>query len=433
MARGYADTMGDERNWAGNLLYRASSIEHPESIDELRGLLTARGSVRVLGSRHCFNDIADTTGSLIALDRMPQVIDISPARDSVRVSGGLRYGDIAPVLEEQGLALANLASLPHISVAGAVATGTHGSGDATGSLASAVRAVTVMTASGEVRSLVRGDDGFDGAVVALGALGAVIDLTLDVEPSYQVAQHVFEHPSWDAILRDLGAVTGVGTSVSIFSTWQRTDVADQIWIKQRVPATRADAAERRAAREALAVSLAAAPAEGKRHPIIGVDPEACTEQEGVAGPWFQRLPHFKLEFTPSAGAEIQSEYLVPRDDAVAAIEAVRSLADRIAPLLLVNEIRTVRADDLWLSSSYGTDAVGLHFTWKPEEAAVRELLPTIEAALPASARPHWGKVFTLDGAEVRSRYPRWDDFAALVAKHDPERRLVNDYLERLGL
>ena len=112
---------------------------------------------------------------------------------------------------------------------------------------------------------------------------------------------------------------------------------------------------------------------------------------------------------------------------------MRSLADRIAPLLLVNEIRTVRADDLWLSSSYGTDAVGLHFTWKPDEVAVRELLPTIEAALPASARPHWGKVFTLDGAETRSRYPRWDDFAALVAQHDPQRRFVNEYLERLGL
>ncbi|MFT4260459.1 D-arabinono-1,4-lactone oxidase [Microbacterium sp.] len=422
-----------ERNWAGNLVYRASAAPHPESVEDLRALFGRGGPVRMLGSRHCFNDIADTTGSLIALDRMPQIFEVSPERDAVRVSGGLRYGDIAPLLEEQGLALANLASLPHISVAGAVATGTHGSGDGIGSLASAVRAITLMTAAGETVSLARGDEGFAGAVVSLGALGAVVDLTLDVEPSYQVAQHVLEHPSWAAILADLDAVTGAGTSVSVFSTWQRTDVADQIWIKQRVPQTRADAAERRSAREDLVASLGATAAEGKRHPILGVDPEACTEQEGVAGPWYQRLPHFKLEFTPSAGAEIQSEYLVPRVDAVAAVEAVRSLADRIAPLLLVNEIRTVRADDLWLSSSSGTDAVGLHFTWKPDEAAVRALLPEIEQALPASARPHWGKVFTLDGAEVRSRYPRWDDFAALAATYDPERRFVNPYLERLGL
>ncbi|MFY9713794.1 MAG: D-arabinono-1,4-lactone oxidase [Microbacterium sp.] len=425
--------MSIERNWAGNLEYRAAEVSHPESVDELRALIAAAGPVRILGTRHCFNDIADTAGALLALDRMPTVYEVSAARDSVRVSGGLRYGDIASRLEDDGLALANLASLPHISVAGAVATGTHGSGDGIGALSSAVRGLSILTASGEIRTLARGDAGFDGAVVSLGALGAVLEVTLDVEPTYQIAQHVFEHPSWEAILADLGAVTGAGTSVSIFSMWQRTDVADQIWIKQRISATRADARAQQSRRDELAARLGAAPADGKRHPILGVDPEACTEQGGVAGPWFQRLPHFKLEFTPSAGEELQSEYLVPRADAVAAIEAVRSLADRIAPLLLVNEIRTVRGDDLWLSSSYGTDAVGLHFTWRPDEAAVRELLPVLEAALPASARPHWGKVFTLDGAEVRSRYPRWDDFAALAASFDPERRFVNEYLERLGL
>ena len=419
--------MGIERNWAGNLAYRASRVEHPSSTDELSALFAQGGPVRMLGSRHCFNDIADTDGLLVALDRMPAVFEVNDERDAVTVSGALRYGDIAPRLEAEGLALANLASLPHISVAGAVLTGTHGSGDAIGSLASAVRALTIVTPAGETRTLQRGDADFEGAVVSLGALGAVVDLTLDVEPTYEVAQHVFEHPDWDAILRDFDDVTGAGTSVSIFSTWQHTDVADQIWVKQRLP----EAHE--TARESLFERLGAAAAVGKRHPILGVDPVACTEQLGVAGPWFERLAHFKLEFTPSAGAEIQSEYLVPRGDAVAAIQAVRQLAGQIAPLLLVNEIRTVRADDLWLSSSYGTDAVGIHFTWKPEEAAVRELLPVIEAALPPTARPHWGKVFTLDGAEVRSRYPRFDDFAALAARFDPERRLVNPYLERLGL
>ncbi|MFJ4254571.1 D-arabinono-1,4-lactone oxidase [Microbacterium sp. NPDC090003] len=419
--------MGNERNWAGNLTYRASRVEHPASIDELRALLSQGGMVRMLGSRHCFNDIADTDGVLIALDRLPAVFEVSPERDAVRVAGGLRYGDIAPLLAAEGLALANLASLPHISLAGAVATGTHGSGDAIGSLASAVRALTIVTPAGETRELHRSDAEFDGAVVSLGALGAIVDLTLDVEPTYDVAQHVFEHPSWDAILTDLEAVTGIGTSVSIFSTWQHTDVADQIWVKQRLPEAR------EAARESLFESLGAEAAASKRHPILGVDPVACTEQLGVPGPWFERLAHFKLEFTPSAGAEIQSEYLVPRADAVTAIQAVRSLAGQIAPLLLVNEIRTVKADDLWLSPSYGTDAVGIHFTWRPDEAAVRAFLPTLEAALPPTARPHWGKVFTLDATEVRERYPRFDDFDALAARFDPERRLVNGFLERLGL
>ncbi|MFB4350644.1 FAD-binding protein [Microbacterium sp. CR_7] len=416
-----------ERNWAGNVAYRASRIEHPSSIDELQGLVAQGGPIRMLGSRHCFNDIADTDGVLVALDRMPAVIEVNEARDAVRVSGGLRYGDLAPRLVAEGLALANLASLPHISVAGAVATGTHGSGDAIGSLASAVRALTIVTPSGDVRTLRRGEPDFDGAVVSLGALGAVVDLTLDVEPTYDVAQHVFEHPSWDAILADFDDVTGVGTSVSIFSTWQHTDQADQMWVKQRLPEarelTRADLFDR----------LGGESATTKRHPILGVDPVACTEQLGVPGPWSERLPHFKLEFTPSAGAEIQSEYLVPRSDAVAAIQAVRTLAGQITPLLLVNEIRTVAADELWLSSSHGTDAVGIHFTWKPDEAAVRAFLPTLEAALPATARPHWGKVSTLDGAEMRSRYPRWADFADLAARMDPQRRLVNPYLEHLGL
>ncbi|CAH0240139.1 putative xylitol oxidase [Microbacterium oxydans] len=419
--------MTTEHNWAGNLTYRASTIAHPESVDELRGLLAQGGPVRMLGSRHCFNDIADTDGVLIALDRLPRVFEIDPTRTAVRVSGAARYGDIAPLLDAEGLALANLASLPHISIAGAIATGTHGSGDAIGSLASAVRGLTILTPAGETRTLERGDDDFDGAVVSLGALGAVLDVTLDVEPTYEVAQHVFEHPSWDAVLADFDEVTSIGTSVSLFSTWERTDFVDQIWVKQRQPEAR------EAARESLFERLGAEPATSKRHPILGVDPIACTEQLGVAGPWFERLAHFKLEFTPSAGAEIQTEYLVPRADAVAAIQAVRTLAGQIAPLLLVNEIRTVRSDDLWLSSSNGTDAVGIHFTWKPEEEAVRALLPTIEAALPETARPHWGKVFTLDGAETRSRYPRWDDFAALAARFDPERRLVNPYLERLGL
>jgi len=413
-----------ERNWAGNLTYRAASVSHPESIDELRSAM-ATGPIRMLGSRHSFNGIADTDGALVALDRMPRVIEISEARDSVRVSGGLRYGDVAPALEQEGLQLENLASLPHISVAGAVATGTHGSGDGIGTLAAAVRAVTIVTPAGDIRRLARGDEGFDGAVVSLGALGAVVDLTLDVGPAAPYAQRVYEAPAWDAVLADLGAVTGAGTSVSIFTTWARTDAADQIWVKQRGAGdARLDAAMAR---------VGAVPAVTKRHPIIGVGAEAATDQFGAPGPWYERLPHFQLAFAPSAGAEIQSEYLVPRTDAVAAIEAVRSLAGTIAPHLLVNEIRTMRADDLWLSPAQGADAVGLHFTWKPDAEVLGRVLPVLEAALPSSARPHWGKVSTLPGDEVRRRFPRWADFAALAAEFDPERRLVNDHLAALGL
>nr|WP_136706806.1 D-arabinono-1,4-lactone oxidase [Agromyces sp. H66] len=419
----------DRRNWAGNLAYRAARVVHPTSIGELRRILAEGGPIRYLGTRHTFNDLADTDGTLIATDRLPTHVDTGSAEGVVRLTGGLRYGDLAPRLHERGLALANLASLPHISAAGAIATGTHGSGDRIGSLATAVRAIGFLTPDGEHRLLQRGDDDFAGAVVHLGAFGLVTALELEVEPTYDVAQTVFEGPGWDAILDDLDAVTSLGTSVSIFTTWARTDVADQLWVKQRLPIDGDAAAQRRAVVARLGARAATVP----RHPIIGLPADACTTQLGAPGPWHERLPHFRLEFTPSAGEELQSEYLVPRVDAVAAIEAVRSLAGRIAPLLQVCEVRTVRADDLRLSPAYGTDVVAVHFTWKPDQPAVMALLPDLEAALPVTARPHWGKLFTLPGEELRRRYPRFDDFAALRARFDPEGRLRNAFLTRLGL
>ena len=415
-------------NWAGNLSYRASRVVRPTSIDELREVLTGRGPFRVLGSRHSFNDIADTEGTLIEAEGLPVEIDTSSAPGAVRISGSPRYGELAPALHARGLALGNLASLPHISVAGAVATGTHGSGDRIGSLASAVRAITMVTATGESRTLERGDADFEGAVVNLGALGVVTGLELDVEPTYDVAQTVYERPAWDALLAEYDAVTALGSSVSIFTTWARTDLADQLWVKRRVP-IETDAA---ASAELLA-RLGATAATVARHPLPGIAADACTTQLGEAGPWHERLPHFRLDFTPSAGEELQSEYLVPRVDAIAALEAVRRLAERIAPLLQVCEVRSVRADDLWLSPAFGADVVGIHFTWKREQAAVESLLPTIEAALPESARPHWGKVFTLAADELQQRYPRWAEFAALRERFDPEGRFRNAYTARLGL
>ncbi len=415
-------------NWAGNLAYAARELIAPRSLDELADALTRAGDaghrVRVLGSRHSFNDIADTDGVLISLAQLSGD-DGGAARpeldgEIVRVPGGMRYGELAPWLHARGRALANLASLPHISVAGAVATGTHGSGRRIGSLASQVEAVELVTASGERRRLARGDADFPGAVVSLGALGVTTAVELRTEPTYDIAQTVYEGARWDAVLAEFDALRAAGDSVSLFTTWRDPDRIDQVWVK-----TRGAAPDLR--------GLGATPADGPRHPLPGIDPEPCTAQGGAPGPWFDRLPHFRLGFTPSAGAELQSEYLVPWADGAAAVAAVRALAGRIAPLLQVCEVRTIAADDLWLSSSYGTAAVGIHFTWHPDEAAARELLPDLEAALPQSARPHWGKLSELPGADITARYPRWADFAALRARLDPERRFVNGFLERLGL
>ncbi|KJL33812.1 D-arabinono-1,4-lactone oxidase [Microbacterium azadirachtae] len=410
-------------NWAGNLHYAAAGIAHPRSREELHDVLSSPGGLRPLGSRHSFNTIADTTGTLVDLSAMPAVIE-QAAPDAVRVSGGMRYGELGAELHRRGLALANLASLPHISVAGAVSTGTHGSGDRIGSLAAAVRAVTIAGPDGE-RAFRRGDADFAGAIVSLGALGVMVELELDVEPTYEVAQTVHEGPRWDDVLAEFDRVTALGTSVSVFSRWVDRERADQLWVKNRVGGSALD--------QALLDRLGATPATVQRHPILGAPAEACTPQLGESGPWHERLPHFRLDFTPSAGEELQSEYLVPRRDAVRALEAIRELADRIAPLLLVNEVRTVAADDLWLSPSYGEGAVALHFTWRRDQPAVEALLPEIEAALPDTARPHWGKLSRLDPGEIRRRFPRWSDFAALAARMDPAARFRNAYLERLGL
>ncbi|GGF33127.1 xylitol oxidase [Microbacterium sorbitolivorans] len=414
--------MTQERNWAENFTYSAERVARPQSTDELRDVIRGGGQIRAIGSRHCFNDIADTTGTLISLAELPREIEVTG--DSVKFSGGLRYGDIAPVLQEHGRALANLASLPHISVAGAIATGTHGSGDKLGSLATAVRSITFVTSEGDEVVFEGTDTDFGGAPVHLGALGIVTELELATEPSYDIAQHTFDGPRWADVLSDYDAVTGLGDSVSLFTTWRDTERADQLWVK-----TRGNGVDER-----VVSRLGAVPADGARHPILGVDPIACNPQRGVKGPWFERLPHFRMDFTPSVGAELQSEFLIAREDAPAAIEAISKIAHVISPLLFVNEIRSVAASELWLDPAYGRDSVALHFTWHRDEPAVRAVLVELEAALaPFGARPHWGKVYTTPGEAVAALYPRFDDFRELRAKLDPAGRLLNEYSRRIGL
>ena len=412
-----------EYNWAGNLAYSVDTIAEPATREELRNLVRAASAVRVLGSRHSFNRIADTHGLLVSTAGLAAHVDIDADRRIARVAGGMRYGEVARALHKGGWALGNLASLPHISVAGAIATGTHGSGDGNRSLAGAVAGLEILTADGDVRMLRRGDPGFDGAVVSLGALGVILDVELDIEPAYEVSQTVYERVAWEDALVDLSAVTSLGYSVSMFTTWRDTERVDQVWVKARTDAATAPDH-----------ILGAVPASGPRHPLPGESAESTTRQGGVAGAWLDRLPHFRLEFTPSRGAELQSEYFVARKNAPAAIRALKELAPRIVTLLLVNEVRTIAADDLWLSGAYGQDTVGLHFTWRPDQPAVEALLPDIEAALaPFEPRPHWGKVFTLPADVIRARYPRVAEFSALRSEWDPRDVFRNDYLERLGL
>lgn len=411
----------DEWNWAGNHRYAASRIATPRSVDELRQLIAGARSVRALGSRHSFNDLADTDDLLVSTAGLPGGVRIDAEAHTATVGGGVRYGDLARELEAAGWALHNLASLPHISVAGAIATSTHGSGDRNGTLATAVAGLRILRADGEVVELRRGDDDFDGAVVSLGALGVVLEVTLDIRPTFTVRQRLFGGVPWEAVTSRFDEVTSVAYSVSLFTTWDE-DAVSLGWIKELADTP-----------TPVGDDFFGAPALTEaRHMIATMDVRNTTEQLGVPGPWSERLAHFRFEFTPSNGEEIQSEYLVPRANAVTAINAVRSLAPLIAPLLQISEIRTAAADDLWLSSAYGTDVVGLHFTWFRDQEGVEAVLPALEdALLPLGARPHWGKLSLDPAGVVPTLYPRLDDFRALTERFDPEGRFRNPFLTRL--
>jgi alditol oxidase len=404
-------------NWAGTHVYRAQAIHRPTSRDEIRAIVARAPQVRVLGSRHSFSAIGDAA-ELVSLDGLAPDVVVDRAARTVACGAGVQYGELATALAAEGLALHNLASLPHISVGGAIATATHGSGDGNGNLATAVSGIELVTSTGDVVTAARGDADFDGLVVGLGALGAVTRVALDVEHAYEVRQRVFEGLGWDALYEHFDEIAAGGYSVSVFTRWGET--VDQVWIKSRV--TDEPELERGELFGAVAATL-------DRHPILGLDPVNCSPQLGVPGPWSDRLPHFRMGFTPSNGEEIQSEYHVARPHAGAAIRAVQGLAGTLRPVLQVCELRTIAADRLWMSPQYGQATLAMHFTWTREPEAVARVLVDLEAALaPFQARPHWGKAFLADAATLAPRYERLADFAALAERLDPRGAFRNDWL-----
>jgi len=409
-------------NWAGNLFYSTDRLREAASVAQIRALLKSETRLKVLGTRHCFNSIADSRDNLLSLKPMHEVGSLDAAARTVTVDAGITYGQLCPYLDGKGFALHNLASLPHISIAGACSTATHGSGEKNGNLPTAVSAIEFVTASGDLVKLSRASDGeaFKGAVIGLGALGVITRLTLDIQPTYQVRQYVYENLPLVQMKDHFDAIQSSGYSVSLFTDWQQQRI-NELWVKSRV----GDEQGFNAPPEFFGARLA-----GKNlHPIAELSPENCTEQMGVAGPWYDRLPHFRMGFTPSAGKELQSEYCVPRRNAVDAILAVERMRDQVTPHLLISEIRTVAADDLWMSTCYRQASVMIHFTWKPDWLAVSRLLPVIEKELaPFQPRPHWGKLFTLPPAELRSRFEKLDEFIQLATKYDPKGKFRNDFL-----
>jgi xylitol oxidase len=397
------------KNWAGNLKYSAKNLIEPTTLEEFRHAVTSIAKSRALGTRHCFNRIADTNASLISTAKLNKVLSIDTENKNVTVEAGIRYGEFCKQIHEAGFALHNLASLPHISVAGACATATHGSGVNNGNLATNISVVEMVTANGEVVTLSRDKDPntFYGAVVSLGSLGVVTKITLDLVPTFNIRQDVYLNLPMQELEKNFSEIMSSGYSVSLFTDWQ-TDNINQVWKKSIVT----EGETKTAAKDYFGARLA-----GKNvHPIIEISAENCTEQMGVAGPWFERLPHFKMGFMPSSGEELQAEYFVPMSSAMEAIRAVATLREDIKPYILITEIRSIAADKLWMSPCYDQPSIAIHFTLKQDIEGVSSLLPKIEEKLaPFNVRPHWGKLFTILPAVLQSRYPRIDDFKKLVS------------------
>jgi alditol oxidase len=409
------------KNWAGNYTYRAVRVDFPRNVQEVQQIVKRRNRLKALGARHSFNTIADTAGDQISLKYLNQIALTSNSR-TVAVGAGVSYGQLGPYLDQRGYALHNLASLPQITVAGACATATHGSGNKNGNLATAVSAMEVVTADGEIRVLSREKDAgqFPGAVVHLGGLGVITKVTLQVEPTFQMRQVVYQNLSMSQLEKNLNEIFASGYSVSLFTDWQNHRITE-VWVKTRV--------EPGAPFKIAHDFFGARPATRKLHPIEGHSAESCTEQLGIPGPWYDRLPHFRMNFVPSSGAELQTEYFVPRERGYEAILAVEELRDHVTPHLFVTELRTIDADDLWMSTCYERPSMTIHFTWKPEWPAVRRVLPMIEEKLgPFEARPHWAKLFTMPPARLKSLYSKLSNYQAILGRYDPHGKFRNDFL-----
>jgi xylitol oxidase len=410
-------------NWAGNLTYSTGNVFYPRTVEEVQQVVKNHKKIKGLGTRHCFNTIADSTDNLLSTKELNKVVSLDAAASTVNVEAGIKYGELAPYLHQRGYALHNLASLPHISVGGSITTATHGSGIKNGNLSSAVVGLEVVTADGSIVQFSKSTNAelLNAAVVGLGALGILTKVTLKIQPTYLMRQHVFTGLPVAQLKDNFEKIMSSGYSVSLFYDWQ-TGYINEVWIKSRI-GTDTDHNE--------AEFYGAKAATKNLHPIIALSAENCTEQMGVPRPWYERLPHFKMGFTPSSGKELQSEYFVPLRHAVEAIQAVSKLGSQIGPHLFITEIRAIAADDLWMSPCRHQTSITIHFTWKQETESVLKLLPLIEKELaPFNARPHWGKIFTMEPGVLQSRYEKLADFKKLVAGYDPDGKFRNAFLER---
>jgi len=409
------------KNWAGNLTFSAKEYIEIDSISKLQSIVSKASGVKVLATGHSFNDIADTNQTQISIKNLSNKIEIDSIKKVVLVPAGMQYADVCRYLETKGWALFNTASLGEITVAGAMLTGTHGSGSNNPVLSDCVEGIEMVLESGEIFNISREDsDEFFGFVISLGALGVFTKLKLKIVESFSIKQFVYENIGIQSISENFDDVFDKSYSVSYFSNWKKNSTG-QIWMKfldnNNFP-------------QLPSVWLDGNIANANQHPVKVNDPSPCTDQMGVSGKWLYRLPHFKLDSSPASGDEVQTEYLVDRAYVSHYIDELSNIGDEIAARVYATEIRTIKADDLWLSGAHGRQTVGFHFTWKKSDS-LQTFLPKIEEILGNhNGRPHWGKLFSTPRENLIGRYPKYSNFEDLLKKYDPNKKFRNSFINR---
>ena len=409
------------QNWAKNITFSSQNYIEIENLTQLQKVIESSNKLKVVGTSHSFSEIADTTGTLISLKNLDSEIEIDEKSQTVKVSAGTSYANLAKYLEKNGWALSNLASLGEISIAGAVMTGTHGSGSNNKVLSDSVVAIEMILSSGDKFVIDRKNFAqFSGFVVSFGALAVFTKLTLKIVRSFSVKQVVYENVPIQSVLENFNEIFDRPYSASYFSNWSPKNTG-QIWMKflddDKYPELQS---------KAYGGNLALS----NQHPVKVNDPGNCTEQMGVAGKWLFRLPHFRLNSSPASGDEVQTEYLVDRDHVQGYINELTKIGEDIAARVYATEIRTISSDDLWLSGAYGRETVGFHFTWK-KSPEVKDFLPEIENILGKNnGRPHWGKLFSTPRAQLIDRYPMYEEFRQLIQKYDSGNKFRNKFIEQ---
>ncbi|KAI1700234.1 d-arabinono-1,4-lactone oxidase domain-containing protein [Ditylenchus destructor] len=356
-------------NWGNNFRFSTQNIQYPTSVEEVQQIVRNANKLRVVGTRHSFSKIADSPNTMLSTLALKNIIGFDPTVPSITVQAGITYTDLNPFLPNYG---------PN-------------------------------------------DPELKAIAVGLGAFGVITQVELEVEPTFNLTNYVFVNMPEQDIYDHFDEIENLGYSVQLFTDFSTPGVWDQVWVWVRSDEN---------SNVGNMQNLYGATRTHEQVTAIEALPPTYLMEQGKEQPWYYGLVDYHLGLSGFDGAEIQSEYFMPYENAIPAIQAVSNFSDLIAPRVYTMLIRTIKGDDLWMSESFNETTVAIHFTWKPNMTAVMEVLPQIEQALlPYGARPHWGKVFAQGPETYLHRYPKLNQWKQLAETLDPTHKFRNKFLE----